>query len=210
MRTWIVLALLLAPGLAAAGPATQTLKSVKTYYGGVKQYSADFEQEVVNATFGSTKKNTGTLKLKPKAKMRWDYAAKKSFISTGKKLWYIDVAAKQYAERKLSDTVLPVAVTFLHGKGNLEKEFTADLDASGAYGGSGDTVVELTPKQASTQYKRVYLVVASDGSVSETVVVDPSDNINHFRFSNVDTTKAIPEKVFQVDRKKLSKYRRVR
>jgi hypothetical protein len=90
----------------------------------------------------------------------------------------------------LQDQLLPVAVTFLYGQGNLGQTF----DASGCatpYGGTGDECVDLKPKTPTNDYKKVSLVVdAADGHVKESIILDASDNLNHFVFSDVRTNNS--------------------
>jgi outer membrane lipoprotein carrier protein len=199
-----------AGGTAAAKTADQVVVEVQKFYKGVKQVSAKFEQEVVNPTFGRSSKSKGKVRIKKPGKMRWDYFGKKidgkveitkKFISDGKHLWVVDHGNKQVIEKKLDQNLLPAAVTFLYGKGDLAKDFTAKLDNSKTYGEEGDLVVELTPKVASTQYQKIYLVVVpSNYRVRESVVIDSGGIVNHFRFYEPSFKKKIAEKTFRFDK----------
>src|SRR3954447_25617786 len=105
--------------------------------------------------------------MKP-GKMRWDYVekrksdvvVKKSFISNGAYLYVIEHDNKQVVKKNLQQDIMPVAVSFLYGKGDLKAEFNAELDHTGKYGEKTDLVLKLTPKQPSAQYKNLYLVVS--------------------------------------------------
>jgi outer membrane lipoprotein carrier protein len=208
-----------AGGTAAAKTADQVVAEVQTFYKGIKQVSAKFEQEVVNPTFGRNSKSNGKVRIKKPGKMRWDYYGKKidgkvnvtkKFISDGKHLWVVDHGNKQVIEKKLDQNLLPAAVTFLYGKGDLAKDFTAALDTSGTYGKEGDIVVELTPKVASTQYKKIYLVVAtSNYRVKESVVIDGGGIVNHFRFYEPNFKKKIADKPFRIADDAYPEYTRV-
>jgi len=199
-----------AGGTASAKTADQVVAEVQKFYKGIKQVSAKFEQEVVNPTFGRRSKSTGKLRIKKPGKMRWDYFGKKidgkvkvtkKFISDGKQLWVVDHGNKQVIEKKLDQNLLPAAVTFLYGKGDLAKDFTAALDSSGTYGEEGDVVVELTPKVASTQYQKIFLVVAtSNYRVRQSVVIDSGGIVNHFRFYEPNFKKKIGSATFRFDK----------
>ena len=116
----------------------------------------------------------------------------KFFISDGTTLWVYEKEAKQAYKAEVKDLLLPVAVTFLYGKGDLKADFTAALDP-GKYGGKDDIVLKLTPKAPSAQYKMLWLVVqAKDFHVRETIILEATGNENRFRFTEIklnDKTK---------------------
>src|SRR5207248_7761034 len=87
---------------------------------------------------------------------------KKSFISNGTYLYVVEHDNKQVVKKNLANDLMPVAVTFLYGKGNLKAEFNAALETGGKYGTKDDFVLKMTPKKPSAQYKALYLVVAKD------------------------------------------------
>jgi len=153
--------------------------------------------------------------MKP-GKMRWDYLekkktgveVKKSFISNGTYLYVVEHDNKQVVKKNLERDLMPVAVSFLYGKGDLKAEFNPELDKSGKYGEKGDLVLKLTPKQPSAQYKNLYLVVSpKDFHVSQSVVVDSSNNVNHFKFFAPDFQKPIKDSIFEFDERSVKNYR---
>jgi outer membrane lipoprotein carrier protein len=206
---------------ATALTADQVVDKVQAFYKGIEQVTAKFRQTVTNKTFGRDDVNDGVVYIKKPGKMRWDYTAKKqkdkkaaitkSFISNGKQLFVVDKQNKQVLEKNLEKNMLPVAVTFLYGSGDLKRDFTAKLDGRKKYGGKDDLVLELTPKTPSTQYKRLFLVVAKDNHrVKESVIIDNSDNANHFRFYEPNFAKAIQDKSFEFDYRSVPDYKRVK
>ncbi len=213
--------LVAAPGAgsaaAAAAPNANTVvDNVQKFYAGIKQVSAQFRQTVTNSTFGTTKKSDGSVWLMKPGKMRWDYVEKKkdkaqvskSFISNGKYLYVVEHGNKQVVKKNLENDLMPVAVTFLYGKGDLNAEFNAALDTSGTYGGKDDLVLKLTPKQPSAQYKSLFLVVnKSDYHVSQSIIIDSSNNVNHFRFFAPDFEEPIKDSWFQFDPRSVPNYR---
>ncbi|HTR51875.1 MAG TPA: outer membrane lipoprotein carrier protein LolA [Kofleriaceae bacterium] len=202
---------------ASAQPsATQAVQQVQQFYANIKQVTAMFRQEVTNNTFGSTKQSDGTVWLVKPGKMRWDYlekkptgvVVKKSFISDGKELWVVDHENKQVLKKNLQQDMLPVAVTFLYGTGDLTKEFNPAIDTSSSYGAKGDVVLKLTPKQPSAQYKALYLVTnATDSHVKESIIVDSSGNVNHFHFFAPDFQKPIADNIFEFNPASVKSYR---
>jgi outer membrane lipoprotein carrier protein len=225
-RTWLGLAAPLA-GVPAAGaaataqaPATvnanDAVQSVQKFYANIKQVKAKFRQTVKNATFGTEKDSDGVVWLAKPGKMRWDYeekkgkevVVKKSFISNGKTLYDVEHDNKQVFKKNLEKDLMPVAVSFLYGSGDLAKEFNAEIDKTGTYGTKGDIVLKLTPKQPSAQYKNLYLVAnSSDFHVKESVIIDSSNNVNHFRFFEPDFDSPIKESWFEFNPASVPTYR---
>src|SRR5262249_40304913 len=117
---------------------------------------------------------------------------------------------KQVVKKNLQQDLMPVAVTFLYGKGDLKAEFTAALDTSSSYGAKGDIVLKLTPKKPSAQYKNLYLVVdPQQFRVKESVIIDSSGNVNHFNFYSPDFEKTIKDSWFEFDPASVKNYRMV-
>jgi outer membrane lipoprotein carrier protein len=205
-------------GAVAAGAitASEAVDKVQEFYGRIKQVTASFRQAVTNDTFGSTKTSDGTVWIMKPGKMRWDYLekkkdkveVKKSFISNGSYLYVVEHDNKQVTKKNLSQDLMPVAVTFLYGKGDLKAEFTSELDTSNKYGGKDEIVLKLTPKQVSAQYKNLILVVSpTDFHVTQSIIIDSSNNVNHFRFFTPDFEKSIKDTWFEFNESSVKNYR---
>jgi outer membrane lipoprotein carrier protein len=198
--------------------AAETIDKVQAFYAGIKQVSAQFRQVVDNATYGTSKTSDGNVFISKPGKMRWDYVEKvkgkvevtKSFVSNGTYLYVIEHANKTVSKKSLDQNLMPVAVSFLYGKGDLKAEFTPELDTTGKYGSKGDIVLKLTPKKPSAQYKNLYLVVAgTDFHVSQSIIIDANGGTNHFRFFAPDFKKPITDKWFEFDKSSVPDYRMV-
>jgi len=194
--------------VAASPTAAEVVAGVQQFYRGVSSVKAKFQQEVTNATFGRTDVSDGTLLIKKPGNMRWQYNAKKrkgkaavvakDFISNGSYLYVVDYENKQVIKKDLKKDLLPTAITFLYGKGDLAADFTPELDTSGKYGAKAAVVLKLVPKASSAQYKALYLVVdPSDYRVTESIIVDGSGNTNHFRFTAPSFGAEIEDQRFQ-------------
>ncbi|HEY5947779.1 MAG TPA: outer membrane lipoprotein carrier protein LolA [Kofleriaceae bacterium] len=201
---------------AAAPNAGATVDNVQKFYANIKRVTALFRQTVTNSTFGTNKTSNGTVWLAKPGKMRWDYTEKKkdkaqvtkSFISNGKYLYVVEHGNKQVMKKNLENDLMPVAVTFLYGKGNLKAEFNAEIDKTGKYGGKGDIVLKMSPKQPSAQYKNLYLVVAPDNfRVKQSVIIDSSNNVNQFEFFAPDFEKDVKDSIFEFDERSVKNYR---
>jgi outer membrane lipoprotein carrier protein len=202
--------------VTAASSASDVVDRVQQFYANIKQVTAQFRQAVTNDTFGSTKTSDGTVWIMKPGKMRWDYLekrktaveVKKSFISNGTYLYVVEHDNKQVVKKNLKQDLMPVAVSFLYGKGDLKAEFNAEIDKSGKYGAKEDIVLKLTPKGPSAQYKVLVLVVNHDDfHVSQSIIIDASNNINHFRFFTPDFEKSIKDSYFEFDERSVKNYR---
>jgi outer membrane lipoprotein carrier protein len=213
-----VVAVEVAAPVATAAPskANQVVDEVQKFYATIKQVTAQFRQSVTYDTFGSTKTSDGQVYIQKPGKMRWDYlekkkdrvVVKKSFISNGTYLYVVEHDNLQVVQKNLQQDLMPVAVSFLTGKGDLKAEFNAELDTSGKYGAKGDYVLKLTPKKTSAQYKNLFLVVsAADYHVTQSVIIDSSNNVNNFRFYAPDFEKPIKPSWFEFDKNSVKNYR---
>jgi outer membrane lipoprotein carrier protein len=205
-----------APGAIDNTKASVVLDQVQKFYAGIKHVTAQFRQSVTNDMLGSTKTSDGTVWIMKPGKMRWDYLEKKkdrvevtkSFISNGVNLYVVEHDNMQVVKKNLQQDMMPVAVSFLYGKGDLKTEFNAELDGSGKYGAKGEIVLKLTPKKPSAQYKNLFLAVSpTDYHVTQSVIVDSSNNVNHFRFFAPDFAKEIKDSWFEFDERSVKSYR---
>jgi outer membrane lipoprotein carrier protein len=204
--------------VAQAPTAPTILAGVQKFYAGISHVSAKFRQEVKNQTFGRSDISDGKLFIAKPGKMRWEYLAKKtkkskasiakSFISNGSYLYVVDHENKQVIKKDLQKNLLPTAVTFLYGKGDLAKDFDPTIDTSGTYGAKTDHVLKLVPKVASVQYKFLYLVVdPATFRVKESIIVDGANNTNHFRFYEPDFESTVKDSSFEFSPSTVKTYR---
>jgi outer membrane lipoprotein carrier protein len=205
-----------APTATAALSANDVVDHVQKFYADIKQVSAQFQQTVHISTFGTDKTSGGQVWIVKPGKMRWDYldkkkdavVVKKSFISNGTSLYVVEHDNKQVVKKNLEQDLMPVAVSFLYGKGDLKTEFNAELDTKSSYGGKGDYVLKLTPKKPSAQYKSLYLVAdPTQYRVKESVIIDSSNNVNHFQFYSPNFEKPVALTWFEFDEKSVPTYR---
>ncbi len=199
--------------IPAKKSAAEVVDEVQKFYASIQQVTALFRQSVFIQTFGTNKDSDGKLYIQKPGKMRWDYnekkkgkvETKKSFISNGSYLYMVEHDNKQVVKKNLEKDLMPVAVSFLYGKGDLKAEFNAELDASGKYGGKGDIVLKMTPKKPSAQYSNLFLVVSpSDYHVTQSVIIDSAKNVNHFKFYSPDFKTAPKTTWFEFDPKSVT------
>lgn len=206
------------PGpVAGAGQVTadQALDKIQAFYASISSVSAKFRQHVANPQFGTDKTSNGAVLIAKPGKMRWDYyetrkekgkdvtANTKTFVSNGSYLYVVEYDNKQVSKKNLQNEAMPVAISFLYGKGDLKATFTAALNPTSSYAGKDRLVITLTPKEKSTQYKTLELVVSTtDYHVLQSILTDGNNNTNRFEFFEPNFKAAIPDTRFTFDPKK--------
>ena len=217
---WIACALATAVGAADAQPTTPSasavLASVQRYYASTNQLTAKFRQVVTNTTFGSSHFSDGTLWVVKPDRFRFDYVRKqdhktsvdKTFAFDGTTLWYVDNANKQIYQQPTGGNPLPAAVSFVTNAPALSTQFNVSIDTSGKYGAKNTTVLKLTPKHPSAQYKQISFVVdPSDWHINESIVVDSNGDTNDLKLYERDPQAAIASSLFQVNPTALPTYK---
>ncbi len=203
------------PQNKVATPVTsaQVVAEVQKFYKNTKQLSAKFRQVTKQKVIGRSEESNGRMYIQKPGMMRWDYSeankkskktvVTKSFISDGKVLWAVFMKDKQYYKKDIKKDLLPVAVTFLYGQGDLSSDFSSALDTSSKYGAKGDLVLKMTPNKPSAQYKTLWLVVdPSNYRVKQSIVENSAGDTNHFSFFEPDTKTALnAKKLFTFDEK---------
>jgi len=188
----------------ARNPADELVRRVQDVYRNQDRLSAVFRQNVMNKTFGLPSVNDGRVYLKKPGKMRWDYLSKRdrsritrSLICDGTMMYAVDIAGKWYYQQNLAESLLPVAVSFWLGKGDLAKEFSARLLTDSKHGATGDKVLELTPKNASAALKSLVLVVdPADFRVRKSITTTVAGDTNAVSFYRMDTTRPVADSWF--------------
>ena len=202
-----------APTPAKKYSAKQVVGNVQTFYQKTRHLTAKFRQTYTNKVIDKRSVSDGRLWIKKPGKMRWDYQGKrikvkKSFVSDGSLLWVVEHDNKQVFKKNIKSDLLPVAVTFLFGKGNLSRDFRSKLVSAARYGAEMDLAVKLTPNKPSAGYKHLILVVdPGDFRVKQSIVKESSGNTNHFRFYEPNTSKPVKDSYFVFNQKAFKNYR---
>ena len=189
-----MIAALLLAALAAPPPAAALAARVQAFYEATRDLEARFEQTYTYAAAGRSQRSTGTLRVKKPGKLRWDYVtpAPKTVVVNGSRLVQYEPEANQaYVDERFDATAMSAAVTFLLGKGSLEKEFELATDAEGR--------LVLTPRKPDPRVERVELTVGKDGEVTGTRVVDGSGNVNAIAFAEMKRNVGVPDGAFVLD-----------
>jgi outer membrane lipoprotein carrier protein len=193
--TALAATLLAASGSAADGAQALALaRKVQAVYEHTSDFRARFVQTYVYGGVGRKQVSRGTLAIKKPGKMRWDYAepSKKTVILSGSRLVQYEPEANQaYVDEHFDATSMNAAVTFLLGKGNLEKDFDVTPGEGGA--------LVLTPKKPDPRVASITLTVGPNGEVTGTRVVDGSDNVNQLAFEEIRRNVKLPDSEFELE-----------
>ncbi len=186
---------LLAALAAAPSPdaARAVARKVQDFYETTRDLRASFVQTYTYAAVGRRQVSRGTLLVKKPGRMRWDYRspAEKSIAVVGARLTQYEPEANQvYVDDKFDATAMSAAVTFLLGKGSLEREFEVSL-------GEGGELV-LRPRRPDPRVETVTLFVGPNGEVTRTTVVDAQGNVNDMAFEDLRRNTGIQDADFEV------------
>jgi outer membrane lipoprotein carrier protein len=186
-------------------PKTQTAPDVKAlvdrmqaFYEKTNDFTARFTQEYAYKTFNRRQTSSGKVTFLKPGMMRWDYESPtpKTFILAGEKVYAYDPEAMTLTIANLKTNELSASVTFLWGKGRLEKEFSI---ARAACSNCAGVLLELTPLQPDPRFQKVRLEVdPKSAQVLKSVVVDPDGSENTIAFSELKTNQGVSKDLFKV------------
>src|SRR5919205_1242616 len=115
----------LALALAAATPEA-VAQRVQAFYERTTDLEARFVQTYTYAAAGRSQVSKGELRVKKPGKLRWDYdePAKKTIVVNGSRLVQYEPEANQaYVDERFDASAMSAAVSFLLGRGRLDREF---------------------------------------------------------------------------------------
>jgi outer membrane lipoprotein carrier protein len=182
------------PGTLAVA---DVIAKLQAFYATTTSIRGEFRQVFTSTLYADSTPSDGRFWIKKPGKMYWQYDKpdKKYFISNGKDFWLYEPKNTQAFHQPLSGQSLPDAVSFLNGKGTLERDFTitdarkdkADKTAT-KYAEAGDYALKLWPKKPQAAYKYLYLIVdPTDFHVKQTIIVESGGDTNQIKFINVET-----------------------
>ncbi len=179
-----------APADEALAPELQkAVDAMQHFYESTERFEADFTQIYSYSTFARETKSTGHLRFhKGAASLRWDYRTpnEKSFVVAADKFFAYDKEAKQILVADMDSDRISASVSFLWGKGRLDREFR--IRPSPRDDLKDGIALELTPKVPDPRFKKVYFLIdRKDFSVKETLVIDPDGSENHVIFGKFTT-----------------------
>jgi outer membrane lipoprotein carrier protein len=181
---------------ASTSKAFCAIRRLQKVYQDAVSVTGNFKQTYTYAIYNRTQHSTGKVFLKKPGKMRWDYLKPnpKVFVSNSQDLWVYEPSKNQAHKKNLADSELPIAISFLMGKGNLLDEFEAKLNGPAK---NNQLSISLSPKTQNRNYKSLELLVETERfMVLQTIVFDPAGNKNTITFSELKLNTAVSDAAF--------------
>ncbi len=173
--------------------AVQMAERIQTYYAGIRDLEATFEQSIRSVTLGSSALTGGGVRrgrvlLARPGRMRWSYEEPEPslVVSDGKTMWIYDPSAKEVQRLPVDRGYLSGAgLQFLMGDGELLEEFSVTAERC-----STEVVdLELVPKREAS-YERLGLrAIAASGEITDTRLVDLFGNETRLSFRDTRTNQ---------------------
>jgi outer membrane lipoprotein carrier protein len=181
------------PGGAAESVDLQrTLKGVEDRYNKIQTLQVKFTESLTSR--GRTKTDSGTLYLRKKGKMRWEYASGILFVSDAKFIYsyYPDEHRAEKMSMKESDD-MKAPLAFLLGDVNFERDFgeyhTKPQD--------GGVLITALPKSDKFPYTEVTFLVAPDFTMRRLEVKLQNNDLMVFTFEGEKKNPLLTDALFQ-------------
>jgi outer membrane lipoprotein carrier protein len=164
------------------------IDGLQVRYGKMKGLAADFTQ-LYHDQAGRRLREQGTLLLKRPGKMRWEYhqPEQKIFLTDGKKVYFYVPSERQVIVTTIKEADDPrIPFLFLLGHGNLRKDFSKiEVSQIESPATAGNVVLELVPKRANNNYKRIFTEVnPTNMQLYRLVFIDATGARSDFLLSN--------------------------
>lgn len=193
------------PGPSASSASScveQVVLRVQTFYEGVEDLEASFDQTTRSAMLaGSSSEgaeaSAGRVAFAKPGKMRWAYERPREslVVSDGTTLWIHDPAAKEVQRLSVTQGYLSgAALQFLLGEGKILESFRVSAERCGPEVERVELV--LLPREPAS-YERLGLTVDGESAaVVGTEVVDLFGNVTRIAFSEIRTNLSPPASTF--------------
>jgi outer membrane lipoprotein carrier protein len=171
--------------LAVPDPGRVIAQRVQAFYAHTKDFSAQFAQHYSYVSIGKVEDSTGSVEVKKPGFVRWDYEKpeKRTIYVEGKTLWIWKPGDQEVqVKRDFGGGELSSAFTFLWGKGDLLKEFSAKAIPTPKDLPAGDAL-ELTPMKPVAGVQKLIFVVSKEGQVLASVLTNPQGDVNQIVFA---------------------------
>lgn len=183
----------LALGIAAEPVDLQrTLKGLEDRYNKIQTLQVKFTEKLTQ--HGRTHSDSGTLYLRKKGKMRWEYASGMLFVSDGKFIYSYypeEHRAEKMSMKETDDMRAPLA--FLLGDVNFERDF-GEYHSKPQDGGA---LITALPKSDKFPYTEVTFLVAADSTIRRLEVKLQTNDLMVFTFEGEKKNPLLTDALFQ-------------
>ena len=189
----LYLGAVLALGIAAEPVDLQrTLKGLEDRYNKIQTLQVKFTEKLTQ--HGRTHSDSGTLYLRKKGKMRWEYASGMLFVSDGKFIYSYypeEHRAEKMSMKETDDMRAPLA--FLLGDVNFERDF-GEYQSKPQDGGA---LITALPKSDKFPYTEVTFLVAADSTIRRLEVKLQTNDLMVFTFEGEKKNPLLTDALFQ-------------
>jgi outer membrane lipoprotein carrier protein len=191
-----VLAFLVAAAIsgAAAEPVDlpRTLKGVEDRYNKIQTLQVKFTESTTSR--GRTRTESGTLYLRKKGKMRWEYASGMLFVSDGKFIFSYYPEEHRYEKMTMKETDdMRAPLAFLLGEVNFDRDF-GKYDHKQQDGG---VLVTALPKSDKFPYTQVTFLIAPDAAIQRLEVKLQTNDLIVFVFEGEKKNPLLSDALFK-------------
>jgi outer membrane lipoprotein carrier protein len=170
----------------------RTLKGLEDRYNKIQTLQVKFTEKLTQ--HGRTHSDAGTLYLRKKGKMRWEYASGMLFVSDGKFIYSYypeEHRAEKMSMKETDDMRAPLA--FLLGDVNFERDF-GEYHSKPQDGGA---LITALPKSDKFPYTEVTFLVAPDSTIRRLEVKLQTNDLMVFTFEGEKKNPLLTDALFQ-------------
>lgn len=181
--------------LAGANETERLIQHIENRYNAAQTLSVRF---VENFEFQGHRRpaESGTLTLRKKGKMRWDYSqpAGKLFISDGKTVYLYTPTGNRVEKMPVRDTEdMRAPLAFLLGHLDLKKEFTNFNERTTSEG----NWLSASAKNDRVPYESVQMLVGEDGEIERLKILGRDGATMAFAFEGEQINTPVPDSSFR-------------
>jgi outer membrane lipoprotein carrier protein len=188
----LALAALMSVGAAEAPDTMRVLKGVEDRYNNIQTLQVKFTEKITQR--GRTRSDSGTLYLRKKGKMRWEYASGTLFISDGKFIYSYypeEHRAEKTSMKESEDMKAPLA--FLLGDVNFDRDF-GQYESKPEDGGLR---IIAQPKSDKFPYTQVSFLIAPDSTIHRLEVKLQNNDVMVFTFEGEKKNPLLTDALFR-------------
>ncbi len=170
----------------------RTLKGVEERYNKIQTLEVKFTESYTQR--GNTRKESGTLYLRKKGKMRWEYSSGQLFVSDGKFIYSYYPEEHRYERLSVKETDdMRAPLAFLLGDVDFKRDF-------GEYHHKpqdGGLLITALPKSDKFPYTAVTFSVAPDAAIRRLEVKLQNNDVMAFTFEGEKKNPPLADTLFQ-------------
>jgi outer membrane lipoprotein carrier protein len=190
--TFAVLLAVAALGAADSVDTQRTLKGVQDRYNKIQTLQVKFTESTTSR--GRTHRDSGTLYLRKKGKMRWEYASGMLFVSDGKFIFSYYPEEHRYEKLSMKESDdMRAPLAFLLG----DVDFDRDFGTYRTKPQDNDVLITALPKSDKFPYTEVTFLVAADSTIRRLEVKLQTGDLIVFTFEGEKKNPLLTDALFQ-------------